>query len=204
MSRIPYIMFKSFTETQHKLFANVTGGKRGEGRDTDTFLTPEGGMKGPFNAWLRSPVLGETAQRLGEAVRFEGSLPPRLRELAILTVAAKWKAQYEWCAHERIAKQEGMDNGVIESLKAGVSPDFENSAEAVVYDFSRELINTQRVSDRVYEAAVGLLGEAEVVELVLLLGYYTLVSMTLNVFEVPLPAGEEIPFVNVDCLGNRL
>ena len=153
-------------------------------------------MSGPFNAWLRSPVLGEAAQRVGEAVRFESALPPQLRELAILVVAAKWKAQYEWWAHERIARREGLDEGVIESVKAETLPDFSNSTESVVYNFARELLDEHHVSDHLYNDAVELLGEAGVVELVILLGYYTLVSMTLNVFEVPVPTGEDAPFVD--------
>ena len=196
MSRISYITPENFTEAQQHLFKSITGGKRGEGRAPEDLLNAEGGMSGPFNAWLRSPVLGEAAQRVGEAVRFESALPPQLRELAILVVAAKWKAQYEWWAHERIARREGLDEGVIESVKAETLPDFSNSTESVVYNFARELLDEHRVSDHLYDKAVELLGEVMVVELVILLGYYTLVSMTLNVFEVPVPTGESAPFVD--------
>ena len=157
-------------------------------------------MSGPFNAWLRSPVLGEAAQRLGEAVRFESTLPPQLRELEILIVAAKWKAQYEWWAHERIARREGLDEGVIASVKAETSPDFSNPIEGLVYNFARELLDQHRVSDHLYDEAVELLGEAGVVELVILLGYYTLVSMTLNVFEVPVPSGADAPFADIEFI----
>ena len=200
MSRIPYIGRESFTEAQQRLFENITGGKRGKGRPLETFLTPEGGLRGPFNALLYSPTigdaaqrLGDAAQRLGEAVRFESSLPPRLRELVILTVVVYWNAQYAVCAHERIARREGLDEHLIESLEEGVRPDFENPTEALIYDFAREVIDKQRVSNRVYNEAVALLGEAGVVDLVTLLGYYTMVSMILTVFEVPLPTGESSP-----------
>lgn len=193
MSRIPYIGRERFTEAQQRLFENITGGKRGKGRPLETFLTPEGGLRGPFNALLYSPTIGDAAQRLGEAVRFESSLPPRLRELVILTVVVYWNAQYAVCAHEKIARREGLDEHLIESLKAGVRPDFENPTDALIYDFAREVIDKQRVSDRVYKEAVALLGEAEVVDLVILLGYYTMVSMMLTVFEVPVPTGESSP-----------
>ena len=198
MSRISYITSENFTQAQADLFKSIAGGKRGEGRAPEDLLNSEGGMSGPFNAWLRSPVLGEAAQRLGETVRFEGGLSPQLRELAILTVAAKWKAQYEWWAHERIARREGLDERIIESVKVEIPPDFSNPTEAVVYNFARELLDQHRVSDHLYDEAVVLLGEAGIVELVILLGYYTLVSMTLNVFEVPVPAGEAVPFVGVE------
>lgn len=196
MSRISYITPENFTEAQQHLFKSITGGKRGEGRAPEDLLNAEGGMSGPFNAWLRSPALGDAAQRLGETVRFESTLPPQLRELGILIVAAKWKAQYEWWAHEKIARREGLEEGVIESVKVGMRPDFSDPAEAVVYNFARELLEQHRVADHLYNEAVELLGETGVTELVILLGYYTLVSMTLNVFEVPVPAGERTPFNN--------
>ena len=194
MGRISYITPDSFTEAQQCLFKSITDGKRGEGRAPEELLNSEGGMSGPFNAWLRSPVLGDAAQRVGETVRFESALPPQLRELAILIVAAKWKAQYEWWAHERIARREGLDEKVIENVKAETRSDSSNPTEAVVYNFARELLDEHRVSDNLYDEAIELLGETGVVELVILLGYYTLVSMTLNVFEVPVPAGESAPF----------
>jgi len=190
MSRLPYILRDTFNEVQQKLFDNITGGKRGKGRSPETFLTPEGGMKGPFNAWFFSPVFGEAVQRLGEVVRFENSIPPPLRELAILVVAAKWQAQYEWWAHEKIARKEGLDSKVITGLKAGILPDFTHPSEAVVYNFARELITQRKVSNQCYAKAVELLGEAGVVELVILLGFYTLVSMSINVFEVSVPDSE--------------
>ena len=84
MSRISYITPDSFTEAQQHLFQSIAGGKRGEGRAPEDLLNSEGGMSGPFNAWLRSPVLGDAAQRLGETVRFESALSPQLRELGIL------------------------------------------------------------------------------------------------------------------------
>ena len=194
MSRLPYILRVKFNNAQQKLFDKITSGKRGEGRSPDTFLTPEGGMKGPFNAWFFSPVFGEAVQRLGEVVRFENPIPPSLRELAILVVAAKWQAQYEWWLHEKIARKEGLNQKVITSLKAGTLPEFSHPDEAVVYHFAKELIDQQQVSDQCYAKVVKLLGEAGVVELTILLGYYTLVSMSLNVFKVAIPDGEIPPF----------
>lgn len=190
MVRIKYIQRNCFNETQQKYFENLTGGKRGTGSSIEAFFTPEGGLKGPFNAWLRSPEIGDVAQRLGEAIRFEISLLPRHRELAILVVASYWEAKYEFWAHEKIARREGVDEGLIESLKSGVRPDFVLPMDALIYDFSREVIDERKVSDRHFKEAVLQLGEAGVVDLVMLLGYYTLVSMTLNVFEVPVPVGK--------------
>ena len=144
MSRIPYIGRESFTEAQQRLFENITGGKRGKGQPVETFFTSEGGLRGPFNAFLYSPTIGDAAQRLGEAIRFESSLSPRLRELVILTVVTSWDAQYASWAHERIARREGLDEHLIEGLKAGVRPDFENPTDTLIYDFAREVIDKQR------------------------------------------------------------
>ena len=194
MNRLPYILRTNYTNEQRALFARITGGKRGEGRMLDTFLTSEGGMKGPFNALLYSPLVGDAIQQLGQRVRFETSIPPLLRELAILCVAAKWRAQYEWWAHEKIARSEGLASTVIASVKTRSLPAFTSPAESIVYRFVQELLEQQRVSERWYTQAVDLLGETGVTELVALLGYYTLVSMLLNTFEVTVPKGEITPF----------
>ena len=198
MNRLPSISSKDFTQAQQKLLENITSGKRAQQSATNTLTTPDGSLRGPFSAWLHSPILGDAAQRLGEAVRFESTIPPVLRELAILTVAAKWQAQYEWWAHEKIARREGLDDHIIKNLKTRTHPDFGDPTQAVVYTFAREVIDQQKVSDHHYKEAVEHLSETIVVELVILLGYYTLISMTLNVFEVPLPAGEQLPFSNPD------
>ena len=203
MSRISYITPDNFTEAQERLFKSITSGKRGEGRAPEDLLNSEGGMSGPFNPWLRTPVLGDAAQRLGETVRFESAISPQLRELAILIVAAKWKARYEWWAHEKIARREGLDERIIESVKAETPLDCSNPTETVVYNFARELLDEHRVSDHLYNEAAELLGEEGIVELVILIGYYTLVSMTLNVFEVPVPAGESAPFIGTETGANR-
>ena len=194
MSRISYISIENFTDAQKRLCERIIGGKRAHGRTLESFFTNEGGLKGPFNAFLYNPVIGEAAQRLGEALRFEGSLAAPLRELAILTVAAKWEAQYEWWAHESIARKHGLDERVIKSLKAGVQPDFDSPEQALVYVFCRKLLETGHISDHLYATAIELLGETKVVELVILLGYYTTIAMVLNVFEIPIPSEGKTPF----------
>ena len=105
MSRLPIIPYKNFNRDQKLLFEHITGGKRGEGRPAAEFLGPEGGMTGPFNAMMHTPEFGEVVQRMGEVVRFEGSISAPLREMTILLVAAKWQAEFEWQAHEKIARQ---------------------------------------------------------------------------------------------------
>jgi len=120
------------------------------------------GLRGPFNALLRSPELCDLVQRLGAFVRFGTSVPQRLNEMAIIMAGRKWTAQYEFYAHRRLA------------LEAGLSPAIADAIAAF-----------QRVKDA--------FGERGVVDLVGAVGYYSLVSMTLNVAQVPLPAGVTPP-----------
>jgi 4-carboxymuconolactone decarboxylase len=194
MSRLPIIQPSAFTPAQARVFKSIMTGKRGQSGSVETFLNPEGGLRGPFNALLYSPILGEAVQRVGEAVRYEGTLPPQLRELAILTVAAKWQAQYEWWAHEKIAREAGLDPAIIAAVKVGARPASADPAQRMIYDFACDVIDQHHVSDARYAAATDMFGASTVAELVILLGYYTLISMTLNVFEVAVPVGESAPW----------
>lgn len=155
---------------------------------------PRGGLAGPFWPWLRSPVLAERAQKLGEFLRYNSSLPPRLFELAVLVTARHWKAQFEWYAHAPLARKAGVSDEVVAAIQAGTRPDFAKADEAAVYDFAVELYARKRVSDAVYAAAVAEIGERGAVDLVGVLGYYALVSMTLNAFAVEVPKGTAPPF----------
>lgn len=194
MSRLSIIQPQDFTPAQQRIFDSVTGGKRKAVSSTGSPLTAEDGLRGPFNALRYSPIIGDAVQRVGEAVRFEGTLPPQLRELAILTVAAEWQANFEWWAHERVAREVGLDGSIIEGVKAGILPDSAAPTERMIHEFAREVIEQHRVADERYAAAVAMFDEEAVVELVLLLGYYTLVAMTLNIFAVAVPTGESSPW----------
>jgi 4-carboxymuconolactone decarboxylase len=151
-------------------------------------------LNGPFNVLLRSPEMGNHAQKLGEYVRFKTSVPRRLNEMAILMTARFWFSQYEWYAHEKLALDAGLDPAVIDAIRAGRRPVSMRPDETVVYDFCTELRERRRVSDRSFSAAVDLLGEKGVVDLIANMAYYDLVSMVLNVDRYPLPAGAALPF----------
>lgn len=195
MTRLPYISHKDFNPDQLKMFDNITSGGRGQTRPKAEFLNSAGGLSGPFHPWIYAPNLGNNCQALGADVRFHASLPGLLRELAILVVAEHWRAKYEWWAHAKIALAEGMSEDWVAQLEAGAAPDFKADKDAdVVYKFAHELVHQRKVSDATYAAAAALLPEAQVVEIVVTVGYYTLVSMTLNTFEVPVPDGEQEPF----------
>jgi 4-carboxymuconolactone decarboxylase len=154
---------------------------------------PRGGVRGPFNALLRSPELADRAQKLGEWVRFRSSIPEALKEFAILVTARHWNAQYEWHAHHAHALKAGLDPRLAAELAEGRRPSGMSAEEAAVHDFCKELHETKQVSDANYARMVERFGERGAVDLIGIVGYYTLVSMILNVDRVPIPGGAPAP-----------
>jgi 4-carboxymuconolactone decarboxylase len=159
----------------------------------DIAAGPRGSVPPPLQIWLKSPALAEHAQRLGAFARFGTSLPPRLSELAILMTARHWTAQFEWYHHEVFARKAGLDPDIIAAIADRRIPSFANADEQAVHDFCSVFYRTHSVDDTTYAKAVAQLGEKGVVELVAIMGYYAFISMTLNVFEVPVPPGAAPP-----------
>ncbi|HUC66983.1 MAG TPA: carboxymuconolactone decarboxylase family protein [Stellaceae bacterium] len=157
-----------------------------------------GGLGGPYNFLLRSPVLADRFLKLADYLRFNTSVPRRLNEMAILIQARLWTAQYEWWAHHPLALKAGLAPAIAEALKAGRRPEGMQPDEAAVYDFCVELSKRQRVSDPTFERARTLLGEQQVVDLVALTGFYAQVSMVLNVAEAGIPGGGAPPLAPMD------
>lgn len=149
---------------------------------------PRHSMEGPFNMWLRSPDLGNRLQRVGEYLRFNTTMPRNLNEFAILITAVEWKSGFEWYAHYPLAIKAGLEPAVAKDLQEGRRPANMSADETLVYDFATQLQRQKQVSDAVYAGAVKRFGEQGVTDLVALLGYYNLVSMTLNVAQVQAPA----------------
>ena len=148
---------------------------------------PRKGMRGPFSALLYSPEIGDQAQKLGAQVRFQNSLPDPLKELAILVVARFWTAQFEWYAHRRLALEAGLDAAITDAIADGKRPPRMSRDESAIYDFATELLQTREVSDATFAAVKDRFGEKGVIDLICTMGYYGLVSMTLNVNRYPLP-----------------
>jgi 4-carboxymuconolactone decarboxylase len=174
--RFKPLTLEEMTPAQRRMAENLLSG-------------PRKGMKGPFSALLYSPEMGDAAQELGARVRFKNSLPEKLKELAILTVARFWTAQYEWYAHRRLALEAGLGGAVIDAIAAGERPAAMTADEAAIYAFATELLETREVSDATFAAVKERFGEKGVIDLICTMGYYTLVSMTLNVNRYPLPEG---------------
>jgi 4-carboxymuconolactone decarboxylase len=109
-------------------------------------------------------------------------------------IGREWRAQFEWWAHEFLALRAGLSEEVIADIKRGIRPESAKPEELVIYDFCQDLLDRKRISDEKYQRTKDLIGENGIIDLVSLMGYYTIVSMTLNVFEVPLPEGQTLPF----------
>src|SRR5262249_27983541 len=151
------------------------------------------GLRGPFNALLRSPELCDLVQRVGAFVRFGTSIPQRLNEMAIIMAGRKWTAQYEFHAHRRLALEAGLSPAIADAIASNQRPATMAKDQETGYDFVSELLAPGSVSDRTFQRVKDAFGERGVVDLVGAVGYYSLVSMTLNVAQVPLPTGVTPP-----------
>jgi 4-carboxymuconolactone decarboxylase len=179
VSRLPYLRRDQLGPQGQEVWDKLAGS-----RDT-RLLTAGGGLAGPFNAFVHAPVLGQHLTELGLALRYQTSVDRRLTEVAIITIGARWKAEFEWWAHAAMARR----HGVIEAIGQGEEPPFTTADERVVWQVARELGGSGRLSQPTHDAARDLLGDTGLVELVTLCGYYTLISYLLNAFDVPLPPG---------------
>ena len=149
------------------------------------------GGSGPFNVLMRSPEIGNAAQKLGAQVRFHSSLPPKLNEFAIIITGRYWTSQYEWYAHKSLALKAGLKPEIVAALADGKHPTGMDADESMVYDFATELLNAKQVSDKNFKAVVGRFGERGTVDLTAVIGYYQLVCSILNLDGYPLPAGAQ-------------
>lgn len=155
---------------------------------------PRGKIQGPLRAALHNAELADRWQALGELLRYRTTLTPRLSELAILVTARACESPFEWYAHRLEAEKAGVEAPVIEALLARQWPPGLGDDDAVVVRFAQELNDRRSVSHATYAQALQRFGERTVVELTALVGYYTLVAMTLNAHEIPLPEGQQPAF----------
>ncbi|MEJ8474223.1 carboxymuconolactone decarboxylase family protein [Roseibium algae] len=151
---------------------------------------PRGALVGPLRAALHNPVLADRWQRLGQVLRFETSIPTHLNELAILVTARRWNSDLEWSIHARDADRAGLAPSIVAAIRTCAAPDFSDDEEASeVYEFAQQLVQGGDVADQAYRAVASRWGEVGAVELTAVIGYYSMVAMTLNVHRIPLPAG---------------
>ena len=158
----------------------------------DLAAGPRKGVKGPFIALLRSPELMSRLQRVGEFLRFQSSLPARVSEFGSLVLSRQWTQQFEWFTHVPLALKAGTVRETIDALREGRRPATMSADEALVYDFVTELTLNKGVCDSSYQECINCLGEQGVVDLVGLVGYFTLISIVLNVANTPADAVEDV------------
>lgn len=171
MKRIAQPDFAALTPEQAQVHATIAAG-------------PRGGVRGPLAVWLHRPALANRAQALGQYCRYETCLPARLSELAIIVTAAIWQSDYEWAAHAPLALTAGVAPEIVDAIRDGREPSFDSRDEQAVHDFITALQLERSVPDALYADIVDVLGQDAVIDLVGLAGYYTLISMTINVFGI--------------------
>ena len=178
--RFPLLTEATMTPRQRESYQAIVSG-------------PRKGATGPFNALLRSPEVADRVQKVGEYVRFQSVIPGPLNEMAILIEGRFWGAQFEFWAHRRLARTAGLPDAIIDAIAEGRRPAGMTDDQRIVYDFASELFRDKAVSDAAFQAVTGRFGEQGVIDLIAAVGYYSIVSMVLNVDRYPLPDGEAPP-----------
>jgi 4-carboxymuconolactone decarboxylase len=179
--RLPSLSPSEFTPEQFASYEKIIEG-------------PRKSVDGPLWAWLRHPPLLNVAQELGAFCRFTTSLPRPLIEIAVLSTAAHWKAGFEWQIHVPTALASGITQDQIDAIRSGGAPAFVKPDEKAVFNFCREILVSRTASEDTYRPLVTEIGETGAVQLVGILGYYSLVSMTIVTFELPLLPQAADPF----------
>jgi 4-carboxymuconolactone decarboxylase len=175
MPRITLPAPESMTPAQRQVHDKVVAGPRGR-------------VQGPLRAAIHNPELADRWQALGALLRYGTSLAARQSEIAILVTGRHCNSPFEWYAHRQEAEKAGIGREIIEAILAGTPPPLQGD-DALVHQFALELNRHKSVSDATYAATLARFGETAVVELTALVGYYTMVAMTLNAHEIPLPEG---------------
>ncbi len=178
--RLPKLAAEAYTPAQAKAAAAL-------------IATPRGEVRGPFVPLIRSPELLDRTQALGEYLRYRSLVPVRLREWAILISAVHWRQPYEWSAHVGPALAAGVARETLAALAECAPLAHATADELAVHRFVSELHQTQEVSDAAWADALALLGEAALVDLIGVCGYYAMLAMVLNGARVPGPAGFALP-----------
>jgi nitroreductase/alkylhydroperoxidase family enzyme len=191
-------------ESQRRLYDAVLASPRGQGGARRLMLRDDGTLTGPFDAWLRTPVLGAHLERVGMALRTDTVLPAAAREIAILVVAKAWSADFEWWVHGLIARMEGVAAEAIEAIGRGRRPALDDPACAAAYEVAGELVHRRGLEPATLERAREALGERGLVEVVTAIGFYQLVSGILASFQPPGPSVDlpvEGPPPGPECAG---
>tara|TARA_B100001123_G_scaffold48769_1_gene49690 strand:- start:394 stop:951 length:558 start_codon:yes stop_codon:yes gene_type:complete len=183
MTRLPPINQDKLTKSQIKFLEAIQNGPRGK--------IP---MTGPFGVWLRAGSTGDVIQKLGASLRYDTILDETLKELAICVVGSHYKAKFEFAYHAELAKKTGISDKILEDLRHNKTPSFNDSRLKLIYQITTQLLDKHSLSDDIYREGINEFKEQGMIELVSLVGYYCLVSLTLNAFEIPIDDGMNDPF----------
>ncbi len=179
--RFPVLSSEQMTERQREVADAIAGG-------------PRGGIRGPFLALIHHPDLANCVQQLGEHLRYGAKIAPAHIELIVLTVARYWSSQYEWFAHERIARNTtDLEDSIIKALALGETPKEMSEEQSVLHTLAQQCLTQGSPSDDIYERAIELFGRPGVLDAIALTGYYSMIAMVLNTAKIPLPDGTPIP-----------
>ena len=187
-ARLPKLAPSALDDQQRALYDAITGGRRAQGPQVFRLADPEGRLEGPFNAFLLQPRLGSALQALGSSVRYDTGLGDRCREIAILVVAAHWRSDFEWYAHEAVARSVGLTDAELAAVRDGSHAALAGR-EGLVARTVAALLTRGDLEDAEYREAVEHLGPAGLFELLTLVGYYATLALQLRVFRVPAPDG---------------
>ncbi len=191
-ARIPKLEPSSFDDEQRSLYEAIAGGRRAQGPQLFQLADEEGRLEGPFNAFLLQPRLGAALQAVGSSVRYDTGLDDRCREIAILVVAAHWRSDFEWYAHEAVGRSVGLGDAELAAVRDGRHAALAGR-EAVVARTVAALVVRGDLDDAQYREAVEVVGTAGLFELLTLVGYYATLALQLRVFRVPAPDGTARP-----------
>lgn len=178
-------------EEQRKVYDAIAGGERADG--VFTAMDEAGRLLGPYNAMLHSPAVGMPLQELGAAVRFRTHLSSREREIAILVVAERLRSDYVWYAHERAGRAAGLTEPELSSLRTRTPLTLSNPREQAVHRTAEALAESGDLGDPLYDEVAARMGRSAIVDLVVLVGYYSTLALQMRVFRVSVPPGEPQP-----------
>jgi 4-carboxymuconolactone decarboxylase len=178
--RMPPIPAEQWTDAQRVAAAEISSG-------------PRGGVVGPFMAALRSPECMRRLQHFGAYLRYDSSIPPRLRETAILLTARRWRQDFEWWTHLAPAREAGVPQATIDAIRTGTRPAAPTAGEAVLFELCPLLFADGRVPDALYDRAIAVLGEPGFIDVTCVVGYYSTLALIMNATGTPLPAGADAP-----------
>ena len=179
--RFPVIPPEEMTPRQKEVADAIAGG-------------PRGGLRGPYLALIHHPELADKLQALGEHLRYGAAISPANIEMVVLIVARHMNCQYEWFAHERIARNTtDLADSIIKALQINAVPPEMTGEQATLYRFSKEVIGHGQPANSTYDEAIKHFGREGVLDIISLVGYYSLIAMVLNTSQIPLPEGTVPP-----------